>query len=526
MSYTAGKMIEPFWAENSGFVTGRDPLGIQNSSITVYGRLLPGMTNLTQRVRYYSFYCWLLKEYDNLPQKSEKKILKHQYNFVRRAELIIAFLMVNKFADEQSVIGSDYAKKHIDDVYLKKFYNIQDGADKLNSTKKGEVYWDYVSGALGQYYAGSLISLDLIETVDKFFHIKNRGLELAIAFEKSVPEECRIRFLKLVDIGKINLKDIEALIPYSLNAIPLGSSEWRFLKDIFLADDAVEFKTRDGAISNKRRQSMELYLSFRQEKIEGIDFTQWIHDNLPKNYKPNSALFGWYYYYINEALHFSLETIFWAFLENLDGKIVAINMYLDEFKKHIVEENSKNLKISHSDKLIDVINTVKNSKISQRLNELEQLTQNRVDWKIALGKAIELIMIIYKHTRRIRKDLEDFENYNAIDIQKGNVTENLLIYIEKNLEFTYSRHVEKLIQTLINDHVATAYRKMGNGETNLLKFTIEDNVIAHIQTMQPRHTTPRIRTLHKFLTDLGFLNTAGTLTNRGIKLLEEIALAE
>ncbi len=43
---------QPFWAENSGFMTGRDPLGIQNSSITVYAALLPGMTNLTQRLRF------------------------------------------------------------------------------------------------------------------------------------------------------------------------------------------------------------------------------------------------------------------------------------------------------------------------------------------------------------------------------------------------------------------------------------------------------------------------------------------
>lgn len=51
--YSAETYKQPFWAENSGFMTGRDPLGIQNSSITVYGRLLPGMTNLTLRIRYY-----------------------------------------------------------------------------------------------------------------------------------------------------------------------------------------------------------------------------------------------------------------------------------------------------------------------------------------------------------------------------------------------------------------------------------------------------------------------------------------
>lgn len=38
--YSATTYQQPFWAENSGFITGRDPLGIQNSSIALYGRLL------------------------------------------------------------------------------------------------------------------------------------------------------------------------------------------------------------------------------------------------------------------------------------------------------------------------------------------------------------------------------------------------------------------------------------------------------------------------------------------------------
>lgn len=61
--YDTESYKQPFWAENSGFMTGRDPLGIQNSSISLYAALLPGMTNLTLRIRYYGLYCWLLKEY-------------------------------------------------------------------------------------------------------------------------------------------------------------------------------------------------------------------------------------------------------------------------------------------------------------------------------------------------------------------------------------------------------------------------------------------------------------------------------
>ena len=41
MSYNLETYKEPFWAKSGNFVRGRDPLGVQNSSISVYATLLP-----------------------------------------------------------------------------------------------------------------------------------------------------------------------------------------------------------------------------------------------------------------------------------------------------------------------------------------------------------------------------------------------------------------------------------------------------------------------------------------------------
>jgi hypothetical protein len=122
---------QPFWAENSGFMTGRDPLGIQNSSISLYAALLPGMTNLTLRIRYYGLYCWLLKEYDKLQIDPEKKTLQHHYNFIRRAELTLAFLMLAKDPEVTSIVGRDFADKKLQEFREKGFFNISEGAVML-----------------------------------------------------------------------------------------------------------------------------------------------------------------------------------------------------------------------------------------------------------------------------------------------------------------------------------------------------------------------------------------------------------
>ena len=89
--YKQTEITNVYWASNEGFKGGRDPLGIQNSSIATYSKLLPGLTNLTSHIRYYSLYCWLLSEYDEL--EKAKKTTLHQYNFIRRAELAMALIM-------------------------------------------------------------------------------------------------------------------------------------------------------------------------------------------------------------------------------------------------------------------------------------------------------------------------------------------------------------------------------------------------------------------------------------------------
>ena len=518
MMYNTDIYKEPFWAENKGFMTGRDPLGIQNSSVSVYGRLLPGMTNLTQRIRYYGIYCWLLKEYDKLTITNTKKTLEHQYNFIRRAELIIAFMMVNKFSNEKSVIGSNHANEHIDKVKTEGQYDIQKGADKFKISLP-ELYWDFDSGALGQYYAGSLINLNLIETSDKFFHITERGIKLANAFEKNITTQVGEYFINLISKGKLNLVDIEFIKPFGLSQIHTESEEWEFYRDLLFDSDGDKFKTSDGELSSKRKESIELYITYLQSNPLKIKFDEWIYSQVNIDTKENSALFGWYYYYINEAYHFAIETIFWSMLVYLDGKILPINSYISEIRELVINQNGEYVNMEPLEVFEDVILMTDYSNLIEKLNQLEKLTKSEVNYKIAISKAFDLLSIIYLNIDANLKKIQTFENRHYINLQKGKVTEHIKTYITDNFELTYSAYIEKIIKVIINDHISTAYRKMGNGEVSLLKFIIEDNVIGHIQTMEPKHTTPRINTLHSFLRDMNFVDEISQVTNLGIDSL-------
>ena len=52
VTFTAG------WVEPPKYKKGDDPLGVQQPCIAVYSTLLPGVTNVTDRVAYYGFGPW------------------------------------------------------------------------------------------------------------------------------------------------------------------------------------------------------------------------------------------------------------------------------------------------------------------------------------------------------------------------------------------------------------------------------------------------------------------------------------
>jgi len=522
--YDSDSYKEPFWAENSGFMTGRDPLGVQNSSITTYGKLLPGMTNLTLRLRYYGFYMWVLEEFFKKQGGSEEFTQREQHNFVRRAELIIAFIMRHLDAEEQSIIGSKFTDSPDEKIAKDSYYSIAKGADKTDNTKKGSVYWDYPSGALGQYYGGSLSILKLISIDKKFFTIEDKGKKLAQAFRKSLKSGQESLFLKSIDKGKLFYKDIPNLYSFKVNAIEVDSEEWNYYITMLIENDGDDINDSEKNITYLRKQTIGLLLNYLSTADEDYDERSFILNEFLKNSNKlqNGSSFGWYYYYVNEAFHYALETIFWGILVKLDGKPMAVNEFNDELISKIVQEVEKKDLYKPNSNIEDVMLELDSIQIYKALEVLYNSSDSE-NVKV-ITDALELMLIIYIKNYLHLDRFEDFENKYYITGQKGRVSENFHVYIHSKLQMTFKDFAQNTIKLLLNDHVHTAYRKMGNGESNLLKFIIEDGVIAHVQTMEPKHTSPRLKTITNFLKDLSLVGTDNIITDKGSKFLKTISL--
>lgn len=82
------KFYAPFMGDNKTLSVGLNPLGIRTASEQLFTTLLPGLNVVTLRIRYYSFYCWLLKRF--YAQRS-KATLADLRRHLRQSELLIVY---------------------------------------------------------------------------------------------------------------------------------------------------------------------------------------------------------------------------------------------------------------------------------------------------------------------------------------------------------------------------------------------------------------------------------------------------
>jgi hypothetical protein len=96
---------EPLWLHSS-HISGRDHLGIQVVSIALYSELLPGLTNVTHRVRYYSFYPWVLHRYAKEVRRPRQRTWQEH---LRRADFLLALVArahhLNDREGAEAVVG-------------------------------------------------------------------------------------------------------------------------------------------------------------------------------------------------------------------------------------------------------------------------------------------------------------------------------------------------------------------------------------------------------------------------------------
>lgn len=503
-----GNSIYPFWGENVNLVTGLDPLGLQLTSEATYATMLPGLSNLTNRLRYYGFYCWLINFYFKNEKKGNQT---EQYRFIRRAELLIALLMQKERKGITQITGSDFASNLINNSTSNTF-DIAAGADKDNGNEK--TYWKYPSGAFGQYYFGALQALYLAvryenEEGDIIFNItqphpkqKVSGKQLAAAFDERLTDDVKTLFYNCITKGKLSDKDIPELINYfAIDKVNPESTEWKLYVEMLLDKDYPS-KEIEEEFTFHRKNTITSLLSMANQKNQEYDWSVYLNKCYKQKFTNNqSTSIGWYCYQLNEYWQFACGLIFWGTLQYLE------TFHAEEYLPKFITQFSKLINKGRKSKeeilenYIDSITETEDAILDRETDMPQQLA--------AMG--FDLLFKLYDNNKEQLPQLKEYMSRNGI-IRDGNMVDGLFAitnHLKNEVEDFISLFIHK---SIIYRHQMVALRKMGNGTQATNKFIIEEQMIRLIDIFPARWTSPRMNALRNLLFDLQLINEEGTIT--------------
>lgn len=252
------------WVKPPTPITGLDHLGTQSPCTLIYSQLLPGITNVTDRARYYSIYPWIVRSLD-LRYKYEPS---EQYveNF-RRADCLLTLIserharILKEERHGQFMIGRlrlvpalEKLEKGIP-LKLSTFATQADGSP--------DRYFQRTLGGLGQYYVGQLAELRILHQMPDSHWVKytpDGGTPLAQSIDELVGLE---RFWATVEADSVSLEDLDDLRVYCACGARTHEIERKQLLDIFFARTV--FYAERTALGDYdpsfRRDSLHLLLS-------------------------------------------------------------------------------------------------------------------------------------------------------------------------------------------------------------------------------------------------------------------------
>jgi predicted transcriptional regulator len=524
MAYTSDEKIEPFWAEFSSAASGRDPLAIQNSSVVIYTKMVVGITNVTNRIRYNGFFCWI---FDTILQNIDKKnSLQEQIRYSRRAELLLAYMMVKNFEGITGVSGSAYAAKNINTLI-----SLKNGADWESKTENEPgLYWKFKLGVFGQYYSGVVRDLNLINHPNaqlglNIYTLTEKGKELAKAFQENIPKEERDLFWSSVYIGSIQESELTNLKSFALHEIPAGSYEHSFYERAILAAD-----NRKAEPTFNRSETIKLILTHLNKENEGIE--NLVRSFLRVNYllhqsevalKKDTAT-AWYLFEINELIHVAFEHFHSCFLYFIETYPTLLDQNIDSLVNATLDAFELESSLKEIDSIKQLTEQIKSDGVDIYIayDEMEKHFHSR-EFGACLMYAVKTILHVHINCNDQLAQLEEFaaapeNNFNRIGYAIDLIDE--LVISQRAL--SVPEYIRAMIIKAINLHTFSSYNKTRIGQSLVHNYMIEDYSVWRLRETLPNRTTPRLQNVLQYIMDIGWIKRDGNvfaITEEGIKII-------
>lgn len=338
--------VETAWLKPPKQIGGLDHLAVQAPCINIYGRMLPGITNVTDRARYYSFYTWLIWAFD------KAGYTKYDDEFIerfRRADCLFS-LVAQRHASISGGESEDHASAMVGTIKLTSATRLlAEGATiRLSDySLRSGAKWRYFAntlGGLGQYYIGVLRELSILDgdTSNGIRYTRQVGQAIAEKMDSGVD---RALFLNVVDADSVSAAQLDQLDSFCPCQLTQKHAEQEILTELFFARE-----TFHDSEALPRRRTLQLLLRLAgalgqvglectEERFRGCCYTGSLPSGndwqIPESLARNRQ--RWATYARNEMLSIAVQGLFFAVLDayevsgrRLDTSAEIVDWYLGQ----------------------------------------------------------------------------------------------------------------------------------------------------------------------------------------------------
>lgn len=507
--YEANNKPFPFWGAETTRKSGRDPLAVQNSSVVIYDNMVKGITNMTVRVRYNGFFCWLMTFIaERLQATNPSKIdnPKEQIKYIRRGELLLAYSMQFNYPQVNGVSGSIFAQRNFNSSIL----NLAEGADIENKPK---VYWQNRLGVFGQYFLGVLTQLRLIYLPDAnhlTYRVTAEGYKLCQYFRQSLSPEQENLFWDSINTGIIPREKLSEFKCLALHLIENKEE----LSEYELLFSRPERQDITGQDISHRISTIKLLLKYIQGEGAKVERRQFVLAFLKSNFlsvlnadlEVSEEQLSWFLYELNELSHAAYEAHHFALLYSTTEEPQPLDAVLDR------------LKMGYNDYSNSAIDSFS---IYELYEELQSCYKEK-NYGALIYVASRLLLALYKAINKHINKLFEYAK-DVYDVSHPGFAPSLLIRLvgDENKKCDW-QFAEDCIFFAINDHLRSSYSKSTIGQGIVHNYMVDDGLIWQLRRPDPIRTSPRLSNVLQYIEDIKWIERVGDYynpTKRGIQIL-------
>ncbi|MBV2150307.1 hypothetical protein N5J77_00645 [Sphingobium yanoikuyae] len=508
---TRGIEVLPDWNKPGSFSSGRDPLGLQAASVRLYTDLLPGLTNVTNRLRYFSFYCWVVRQFELTQHSLDEKKWRI---FVRRAEAIYALACQIGDSDEANgMAGSAWAGKNIGIGKAFDFTPWTDGPGEENQ------YLKAVRGNFGQFYVASMLQMGmLLKTNIRVQAVSpDHGLDLAEAFAEACPTACK-KILKAIRTGRIDHADCVAISDEAHPAyLDVQSGETQLLLRYLRGERADD----DTAPARRATLWNVLNIISRIGRQDGNDLRRelYVQDNIGTvtNQFLAQNLTHWRAYFVNELCHISLELVLNALTHRINETSGAT---ADELSRAIatlaLRRGDAASTLARVAEARDLGSLALEHKAGSELADIAGGTSEPGSKQVR--KAIDLLLSLWRRW----SDDAAINGILAEATVADRSAEGIFRYLDKMADRPAMEGLAGLVRKfVIGNHLLIAGQKLAAG-TYTYRFIVDESGLVDGEPAEYTFTNPRIVNLLTFAYDGALLDDEGDVAEAGKALLDAV----